>query len=209
VSERKRGRRGAAEIEPPAYVRWINGRAYAELGSWAAWGGRRQEPLREYGEKFATNDPDTAAILLGYRLRELRDRRDAERAAAAAAVPVPTAITSFIGYHLSCKAQEGRRAPSDRELNLLRTRLIHAGKFFHSRGGRDLREITCGDVTAYVKHLQEEVGSAPGHAGRRVDYLNPVTQRRYLTALSNMLKRAKNEGIIKTNFVADLIDRVE
>jgi hypothetical protein len=204
VSERKRGRRGAAEIEPPAYVRWINGRAYAELGSWAAWGGRRQEPLREYGEKFATNDPDTAAILLGYRLRELRDRRDAERAAAAAAVPVPTAIASFIGYHLSCKAQEGRHRPSERELSLLRTRLIHAGRFFHSRGARDLREITRGDVAAYVEHLQEEVRSGPGHAGRRIDYLSPATQRKHLAALTNMLKRAESKAIIKTNLMADL-----
>jgi hypothetical protein len=200
------GRRPATETEPRAYIRWINGRAYAELGGWAAWGGRRQEPLRAPGEKFATDQPNTAAIVFGYRLAELRENREAEKKAAAAAVSVPTSIPSFAGYHLACKAHVvDRRGPSERELNLLRTRLIHAGKFFLRQGVRDLRELTRGVVVAYMEHLQEEVGNAPGHAGRRVDYLSPATQRKYLLALGNMLKRARSNGIIHTNFVADVL----
>ncbi|HEX8691466.1 MAG TPA: hypothetical protein VF746_03400 [Longimicrobium sp.] len=62
---RGRGRPRGAEAEPRAYIRWINGRAYAELGAWAAWGGRRQEPLVETGEKAATQDPNTVLSLLG------------------------------------------------------------------------------------------------------------------------------------------------
>lgn len=199
------GRRPATETEPRAYIRWIGGRAYAELGGWAAWGGRRQEPLRAPGEKFATDQPNTAAILFGYRLAELRENREAEEKAAAAAVSVPTSIASFIGYHLACKAQVGRHRPSERELSLLRTRLIRAGRFLHSRGLRELREITRGDVAAYMEHLQQEVRSAPGHAGR-VDCLSPTTQRKYLSALNNLLKRARGMGIITTNHVANLMD---
>lgn len=199
------GRRPATETEPRAYIRWIGGRAYAELGGWAAWGGRRQEPLRVPGEKFATDQPNTAALLFGYRLAELRENREAEEKAAAAAVSVPTSIASFIGYHLACKAQVGRHRSSERELSLLRTRLINAGKFFHTRGLRELREITRGDVAAYMEHLQQEVRSAPGHAGR-VDSLSPTTQRKYLSALNNLLKRARGMGIITTNHVADLMD---
>lgn len=77
--------------------------------------------------------------------------------------------------------------------------------FFLRQGVRDLRELTRGVVVAYMEHLQEEVGNAPGHAGRRVDYLSPATQRKYLLALGNMLKRARSNGIIHTNFVADVL----
>lgn len=199
----------ATENEPRAYIRWINGRAYAELGGWAAWGGRRQEPLRDYGERFATENPNTAAILLGYRIRELRGKREADlQAAADAKPPVPTSIASFIGYHLACKAQVGGHRPSERELDLLRTRLIHAGKFFLGQGARDLRDLTRGNVAAYMEHLQGDRSSS-GHPGRSVGYLSAATQRKYLMALNNMLKRAKSNGIIKTNFVADLIEQVE
>jgi site-specific recombinase XerD len=138
-------------------------------------------------------------------LAELRENREAEEKAAAAAVSVPTSIASFIGYHLACKAQVGRHRPSELELSLLRTRLINAGKFFHTRGLRELREITRGDVAAYMEHLQQEVRSAPGHAGA-VDCLSPTTQRKYLCALNNLLKRARGTGIITTNHVADLMD---
>lgn len=204
------GRRPATETEPRAYIRWIGGRAYAELGGWAAWGGRRQEPLRAPGEKFATDQPNTAAIVFGYRLAELRENREAEKKATAAAVSVPTSIVSFIDYHLACKAEVvGRRRPSERELNLLRTRLIHAGMFFRRQGVHDVRELTRGVVAAYMQHLQEEVRHPPRQMGRRVDYLSPATQRKYLSALSNMFERAQSVGIIHTNFVVDLISQAD
>lgn len=208
VCRRKMGRRPATETEPRAYIRWINGRAYAELGGWAAWGGRRQEPLRAPGEKFATDQPNTAAIVFGYRLAELRENREAEKKAAA--VSVPTSIPSFAGYHLACKQHAvGRRRPSAREIDLQRRRLLHAARFFHTRGLRELREITRGDVAAYMEHLQQEVRSVPSPTGRSTAGLSPATRRKYLGTLSNMLKRAKSEGIIKTNFVADLLERIE
>jgi hypothetical protein len=204
------GRRPATETEPRAYIRWINGRAYAELGGWAAWGGRRQEPLRAPGEKFATDQPNTAAIVFGYRLAELRENREAEKKTAAAAVSVPTSIPSFAGYHLACKQHPvGRRTPSGREIDLQRRRLLHAARFFRNRGIRDVREITRESVAAYAEHLRAEVISVPGPTGRRIAGFSPATQRKYLGTLSNMLKRAKSTGIIKTNFVADLLERIE
>lgn len=204
------GRRPTTETEPRAYIRWINGRAYAELGGWAAWGGRRQEPLRAPGEKFATNQPNTAAILFGYRLAELCENREAEKKAAAAGVSVPTSILSFAGYHLACKEHAvGRRRPSKRELNLQRTRLLHAARFFRSQGIRDVRDIDWGSVVAYIEHLRGEPKSVPGPAGRRIARRSPATQRKYLGTLSNMLRRAKSKGILKTNFVAGLADEAK
>ena len=76
MPERVRGRPRAAEAELRAYIRWINDRAYVELGAWAAWGGRRQEPLVQQGEKGATRDPAAAAVRFGQRLAQLRRRRE-------------------------------------------------------------------------------------------------------------------------------------
>lgn len=112
MPERKVGRPRAAESEPRACIRWLNGRAYAELGAWAEWGGRRQEPLVARGEKAATQDPNTATILLAHRLSELREKRDggARRRSPSG---VPTSIVAFIGFHLAAKADvKGRRRPS-------------------------------------------------------------------------------------------------
>ena len=72
-----------------------------------------------------------------------------------------------------------------------------------------MREITRESVAAYAEHLRAEVMSVPGPTGRRTAGLSPATQRKYLGTLSNMLKRAKSKGIIKTNFVADLLERIE
>lgn len=130
-------------VEPRACIRWIKGRAYAELGAWARWGGRRQEPLVATGEIVATRDPNTAAILVAQRLAELRRKRAANQTGApAAASDVPTSVGAFIGYHLAAKADvKGRRKPSPAEIGLQRTRLLHAANFLRTRGIRDLRQI--------------------------------------------------------------------
>jgi hypothetical protein len=105
------GRPSAAEIEPRASIRWIKGRAYADMGAWAKWGGRRHEPLVASGEITATWDPNTAAIFFAERLTELRGKRAANQTGVpAAASDVPTSIGAFIGYHLAAKADvKGRR----------------------------------------------------------------------------------------------------
>lgn len=205
MSERTRGRPRTAEAEPRAYIRWINGRAYAELGAWAPWGGRRQEPLVEKGEKSATTDPNTAAILIGVRLAELRQKRALRPAGAPAADPdVPTSIGAFIGYHLAAKADvKGRRRPSESEISIQRARLMYAARFLRARGVRDLREIEPSHIDAYMEHLRE---NAP-NPNRRAGTLSFATQRKYLAALGNMLQRAKGKGVVARNVVEDTVDK--
>jgi hypothetical protein len=209
MSERTKGRPRATEAEPRAYIRWIKGRAYAELGAWGEWGGRRQEPLIQPGEGKATQDPNTAAILFGQRVAELRRKR-AQHPSGAHSLPpgVPTSIGSFIGYHLAAKADvKGRRQPSQTELSIQRTRLLHAARYFHGRGVRDLREIEPRHVEEYMEHLRDVKPNPHPSGGRRRGTLGFATQRKYLGALGHMLQRAKSKGIVATNLVVDLVDK--
>lgn len=205
----KQGRPLASESEPRASIRWIDGRAYAEMGAWAPWGGRRQEPLVPEGQAVTTRDPNTAALLFAERLGELRARREAGAESPRGSAPgVPTALVAFIGFHLAAKADvKGRRRPSEGEIRLQKTRLLHAAKFLRSRGIRDIRQIDHASAESYMEHLRGEVDRDPRLGGRRVECLSPGTQRKYLGALGNMLKRAKSKGIITTNFVEDLVDK--
>lgn len=208
----KQGRPSAAEIEPRASIRWINGGAYADMGAWAKWGGRRHEPLVAAGEIAATKDPNKAALLFAERLAELRGRRALATAGLpAAALDAPTSIGAFIGFHLAAKAEvKGRRRPSEVEIGLQRTRLLYAAKFLRTRGIRDLRQLDHGAVQAYMEHLQTSpgVGRLSGRGRRsRGLALDPASQRKYLDSLGNMLKRARSKGIIRTNFVEELVDK--
>ena len=202
VSERKCDRL-LAKKEPPASIRWIKGRAYAELGGWSAWGGRRQEPLRPLGEKFATNNPNIAAILFGYRLAELREAREAMRRTAARADPVPSSILEFVTYHLRCKERAvGRRVPSKRDLRLQWVRLQHAAEFFQSRGIHQMCGINREIILAYTAHLRD-VRRVRGRA-RHAQPLSLATQRKYLGALRNLLRRAKGKGWIGIYVAAEI-----
>ncbi|HEX8317202.1 hypothetical protein [Longimicrobium sp.] len=209
MSDRTRGRPRGAESEPRAYIRWINGRAYAELGAWEAWGGRRQEPLVDKGQMAATQDPNTAAILFAQRLIELREKRQLRPNGGTGAAPdVPTSIGAFIGYHLAAKADvKGRRCPSEHEISRQRTRLMHAARFFRALGVRDIRELEPAHVETYMEHLREAAPSSQASAGRRGGRLSWATQRKYLGALGNMLQRAKSKGIVMRNLVQDLVDK--
>lgn len=209
MTERTRGRPNAAESEPRAYIRWINGRAYAELGAWAPWGGRRQEPLVEKGAKKATADPNTAAILFGLRLGELREKRRLRpQGTTPAGSAVPTLIGEFIGFHLAAKAEvQGRRRPSESEISIQRTRLLHAARFFRKHGVRDLRELEPWHVEEYREHLREVQPRPHPSGGRRRGTLSPATQRKYLGALGMLLERAKGKRVIPTNLVEDLVDK--
>lgn len=207
----KQGRPSATEIEPRASIRWINGGAYADMGAWAKWGGRRHEPLVAAGEIAATKDPNKAALLFAERLAELRGRRALATAGLpAAALDAPTSIGAFIGFHLAAKAEvKGRRRPSETEIGLQRTRLLYAAKFLRTRGIRDLRQLDHGAVQAYMEHLQTSPGAGrlSGRGGRSRGLLDPATQRKYLDAVGNMLKRARSKGIIRTNFVEEMVDK--
>ena len=158
----RQGCPSAAEIEPRASFRWINGGAYADMGAWAKWGGRRHEPLVAPGEVAATKDPNQAALLFAERLAELRGRRELAKAGLPApAHDVPTSIGAFIGFHLAAKAEvKGRRRPCEQELRSQRTRLLHAARFFRKRGIRDLRQLDHGAVEAYMRGDGAPIGIA-------------------------------------------------
>lgn len=206
----KTGRPRASETEPRASLRWIDGRAYAEMGAWAPWGGRRQEPLVAEGEATATRDRNVAALLFADRLRELRTRRECGMTGAGTSGrEVPTRIVAFIGFHLAAKADvKGRKRPSPRQLALLKSRLLYAARFLRTLGIHDVRQIDPASAEAYMEHLAGEVEpSTRGRGGRRTDRLGPGTQRKYLDALANLLKRAKSKGIIRSNVVEDLVDK--
>ena len=174
----RQGRPSAAEIEPRASFRWINGGAYADMGAWAKWGGRRHEPLVAPGEIAATKDPKKAALLFAERLAELRGRRELAKAGLpAAALDAPTSIRAFIGFHLAAKAEvTGRRRPCEQELRSQRTRLLHAAKFFRTRGIRDLRQLDHGAVEVYMEHLKTTPGAGRlrGRGGRSRGLLDPA-----------------------------------
>lgn len=205
---RPRGRpKKDAAAEPAAYIRWRNGRAYGEFQAWAKWGGRRQEPLIQDGEKNATENSTTAAILFGKRLEQLRSTRTANPAG----IPTDTLdrFAAFAGHHLACKAEvQGRRRPNERHLAMLRRRLIYAAKFFKARGVVHLRNLGPEDVKAYRQHLvTAEPERAEGSRGGRKGPLSPTTQRRYLDALGEMLQRAVGDGRIQKNWVAEMPDK--
>lgn len=208
MGERKTGRPQWTETAPRAYIRWIKGRAYAELGAWAAWGGRRQEPLVEQGEKAATKDPNTAAILFGVRLAELRKARERAPLLDGSGPEVPTALGEFIGFHLAAKANvQGRRRPSETQISLLESRLLHAARFLRAQGVRDVRQIEPRHVEAYMEHLRDVRPNHHPSLGRRRDVISTATQRKYLSALGNLLQRAKGKGLVTTNVVEDMVDK--
>lgn len=201
----------AADDEPQAYIRWINGRAYGEFGAWAQWGGKRQERLIARRERFATDNKNTAAELFAGRLKELREKRaEHPDGTPETTNAIPTALASFIGYHLAMKRDvKGRKKASEQELKLQRTRLVHAGKFFHGKGIRDIRRVNQEVVEQYMEFLAGDCGTGKGarKRGRCAEVLNPGTQRKYLNALSQLLKRAVSKELIRTNFVERLVDR--
>ncbi len=84
------------------------------------------------GERFATADATTASILFGERLKALRDLR--RRNPEGRSTTDEGRLATFVGYHLACKATvQGRHRPSPAYVDLLRTRLTHAARFFGER----------------------------------------------------------------------------
>jgi hypothetical protein len=129
---RQRGRPPKSEGgEPRAAIIWRNSRAYGDFRPWARWGGG-QEPLVAAGERFASADATTASILFGERLKALRDLR--RRNPEGRSTTDQDRLATFVGYHLACKATvQGRHRPSPAYVDLLRTRLTHAARFFGER----------------------------------------------------------------------------
>jgi len=198
TQQRRRGRprRDENGRDPRAGIEWRSGRAYGAFRAWAKWGGRR-EPLVSDGEKFATRDPNTAAILFAERLKALRELRglhpnglpsgDLDR------------IPSYVGYHVASLANvEGRNPPTEDYVDNVEVRLTHAALYFAGRGTTLLREITAAHVHDYMVSLRTH--AVRGRTLRR------GTQRQYMDALGHLLQRAVSEGRIARNWVREKVD---
>jgi len=198
VQQRTRGhpRKDEDGREPRASIEWRNGRAYGAFRAWQKWGGGR-EPLVVDGEKFATADPNTAALLFAERLKELRDLRKLHPAG------LPSddldRLASYVGYHVSELANvEGRDPPTEDYVDNLAVRLTHAALFFADRGVTYLREITAAHVHSFMVSLRTHTV--------RGKTLSRGTQRQYMDALGHLLQRALSEGRVGRNWVREKVD---
>ncbi len=153
---------------------WRNGRAYADLRTYADIGGGR-EALAEPGKKWGTTELDVALVLFEARLSELKAKRQGR-------VGVPqektTKLSELVRHHLLMKAKAGRT--SDSHMFDLESRLRAAIDYFGS--DRDPRTIIPDDVRAWCEAL------AKGSKRR------PSTVRHYVSALSGLYGRAQ-EGL--------------
>ena len=156
------------------HIFWRNGRAYADLRTYADIGGGR-EALATRGSTWGTRDPDIALVLFEARLAELREKRQGR-------VGVPqqntTTLAELVRHHLLTKAKAGRT--SDSHMFDLETRLRAAIEYFGS--DRDPRTIIPDDVRAWTEVL--------ARGGKR----RPSTVHHYVSALSGLYGRAQ-EGL--------------
>ena len=156
------------------HIFWRNGRAYADVRTYADIGGGR-EALAEPGKKWGTTDPDIAVLLFEARLSELKAKRQGR-----VGVPQEKTIklSELVRHHLLMKAKAGRT--SDSHMFDLESRLRAAIDYFGS--DRDPRTIIPDDVRAWCEAL------AKGSKRR------PSTVRHYVSALSGLYGRAQ-EGL--------------
>ena len=196
--------------EPRAELYWKRGRAYLDARAWEAWGGKL-EALVPAGERHATRDGVTAAILCGERLAELRALRAAHPGglvpAAGGNDPLDR-IATFAGWYLAEKAnRRGRKRVTDQWLAVQEQRLAHAARFFALRGCELLRDLGPAEVRAYMEDLRRNVPSRrDGRASGGRGTLSPTTQRWYLDTLGELLQAAVAEGRIDRNWVSERND---
>ena len=196
--------------ESRAELYWKRGRAYLDAPAWEAWGGK-QEALVPAGERHATRDQVTAAILCGERLAELRALRKAHPGGLVPAHggddPLDR-IATFAGWYLAEKAnRRGRKRVTDQWLAVQQQRLAHAARFFANRGCELLRDLGPAEVRAYMEDLRRNVPprrDGRGSGGRGA--LSPITQRWYLDTLGELLQAAVAEGRIERNWVSERND---
>lgn len=164
-------------------------RAYADFRDLGAG----QEALIPPGETRATTDAVIAEALVGKRLEQLQEQR---RDSVLLGVRRRTSLQEYAAEHLRKKARSSN--VTDRHLADSERRLRVAIEFFSDR---DLTTIGVEHVQEFVHHLAEKENARGGT-------LSPSTQRKYLSALSNLFRRAQGEGIIRgVNPVEALLDK--
>jgi hypothetical protein len=165
-------------------------RAYADFRDLG--GGR--EALIPQGETRATTDPVIAEALVADRLRELYEQG---RDRSLLGVRRRATLGEYAAEHLVKKARS--RKVTDRWLGELEHKLELALEFFGS--DRDLSSIG-------VEHVQEYAHWLAERSNGRGGTLSTSAQRHYVTALSNLFRRAQGEAVIRgANPVSALMEK--
>ena len=155
-----------------------DGRFYLDARDYADVGGR-QEALIPPGERHATTDRTRARRLARARLADLRAAR--RRPATEPGVDL-TRLGDFVDHHLEREALETTRSKAS--LSILEHQLEVAVDHF----GADtrLRDIRTVDIRAYLDVLARGLG--------------PETVRKYLFALSKLLRRARGDEVVPAEY---------
>lgn len=160
------------------------GRYYADFRDFADVGGGK-EALIPAGERFATTSKRQAKKLGIERLRELTALRDTR--ADDPSVDL-TRIGDFVDHYLIYRAS--RPNASYRRLKQLAQQLEYAVAFF----GADtkLRHIDTLKVEEYLAHLEKKPRwNREPEPGEDTETICAPTQRKYLHALSRLMRRAR------------------
>lgn len=162
-------------------------RAYADFRDFADVGGRR-EGLKPAGAAFATDDEPTAQALLTVRLEELKRLRRGR--ALIGEAPKGATLAEVARQHLILKKQAGK--DTDDWLSEAQRHLERACAFLGA--SRPLESVVVEDVLRWATQLQ-----ASGLSGGTV--------RHHLNSLSNLYRRARSLGLIRSGFnpVADVM----
>lgn len=169
------------------YARNQGGRTrfYGDFRDFADVGGG-QEALTPRGARTATTDRDVARQLAADRVKELETAR---RNKAIIGVERQAALKEFAAHHLRQKKRADK--VSDGYLTDTQVHLTRAVEYFGA--DRDLMSISVRDVKDWWAGLART-------PGRRGDTLSPQTIRHHLNALSNLYRRAAEEGYVPPGF---------
>jgi integrase len=175
--------------ERPTKRLYLKGeRWYADFRDFADEGGGL-EAMIPPGERFATKSRAEAVKLGKARHDELKAAR--RRGPAPTGVDL-TRLGHFVDHHLEREASETQRPEAG--LKQLEQQLETAVTHFGSEV--KVRAIRTADIRGYLDRL-------------RLDGLSPETQRKYLYALSKLLRRARAEEVVpmEHNPIAALVNK--
>ena len=152
-----------------------------------AWGdfrdlGAGREPLIAPGETMGTTDPDIAAELVQERVRGLQEQK---RRAVLLGIERDAGLAEFAAEHLKRKAREGRVTRG--WLMESEHQLRRAVEFFGAE--RSLASVKPADVRAWSTWLAELNNGRGGT-------LSGGTVRHHLNTLSNLFRRAQEDGCV-------------
>ena len=167
-------------------VYWRARRAYVDLRDFVDVlqpGEPSRQALIPDQETRATTDTDVAAEFAGRRVKELEERR---RNRTLLGIERIVQLEAFADHHLLLKKRES--AVTDGWLAEAEHHLERAVEYFGA--ARELTAIKPRDVRGFASWLAGQKG---GRGGRT---LSPGTVRHHLNALSNLYRRAAEDGCV-------------